>query len=90
MCQTCGCALTPEAGQTGVAIEVLQDLLSANNQVAAHNREHFDEHGVLAINLMSSPGAGKTALLEATIVALRDRYRIAVIEGDLETEAGRG
>jgi hydrogenase nickel incorporation protein HypB len=69
-----------------VVIEVLQDLLSANNQVAAHNREHFDEHGVLAINLMSSPGAGKTALLEATIVALRDRYRIAVIEGDLETD----
>ena len=86
MCQTCGCALTPEAGQTGVAIEVLQDLLSANNQVAAHNREHFDQYGVLAINLMSSPGAGKTALLEATIVALRDRYRIAVIEGDLETD----
>ena len=52
----------------------------------AHNREHFDAHGVLAINLMSSPGAGKTALLEATIVALRDRYRIAVIEGDLETD----
>ena len=45
--------------------EVLKDLLAANNQVAAHNREHFDEHGVLAINLMSSPGAGKTALLEA-------------------------
>jgi hydrogenase nickel incorporation protein HypB len=86
MCQTCGCAPTPESSQTGVLIEVMQDLLSANNQVAAHNREHFDEHGVLAINLMSSPGAGKTALLEATIVALRDRYRIAVIEGDLETD----
>ena len=86
MCQTCGCAVTPEASNTSVAIEVLQDLLSANNQVAAHNREHFDQHGVLAINLMSSPGAGKTALLEATIVALRDRYRIAVIEGDLETD----
>src|SRR3984957_10229829 len=86
MCQTCGCALTPEAGQTGVAIEVLQDLLSANHRVAAHNRDHFDEHGVLTINLMSSPGAGKTALLEATIVALRDRYRIGVIEGDLETD----
>src|ERR1700677_246601 len=86
MCQTCGCAVTPEHGQTDVVIEVLQDLLSANNQVAAHNREHFDKHGVLAITLMSSPGAGKTALLEATIVALRDRYRIAVIEGDLETD----
>lgn len=86
MCQLCGCAATPENSQTAVVIEVLQDLLSANNQAAAHNREHFDEHGVLAINLMSSPGAGKTALLEATIVALRDRYRIAVIEGDLETD----
>jgi hydrogenase nickel incorporation protein HypB len=67
-------------------IDVLQDLLAANNRVARHNREHFDEHGVLAINLMSSPGSGKTALLEATIVALRDRYSIAVIEGDLETD----
>jgi hydrogenase nickel incorporation protein HypB len=65
---------------------VLQDLLAANNEVATHNREHFDRHGVLAINLMSSPGAGKTALLEATIAALRGRYRIAVIEGDLETD----
>ena len=52
----------------------------------AHNRAHFDEHGVLAINLMSSPGAGKTALLEATIDALGGEFRIAVIEGDLETE----
>ncbi len=68
------------------AIEVLHNLLAANDRVATHNREHFNEHGVLAINLMSAPGAGKTALLEATIVALRDRYRIAVIEGDLETD----
>jgi hydrogenase nickel incorporation protein HypB len=67
-------------------VEVLQDLLAANDRVALHNRQHFEEHGVLAINLMSSPGAGKTALLEATIAALRDRYRIAVIEGDLETD----
>ncbi len=94
MCDTCGCAKTPgnahqlEEGQAGhlAVVDVLQDLLAANNQVAMHNREHFDDHGVLAINLMSSPGAGKTALLEATIVALRDRYRIAVIEGDLETD----
>jgi hydrogenase nickel incorporation protein HypB len=67
-------------------VGVLQDLLAANDRTAAHNREHFDEHGLLAINLMSSPGAGKTALLEATILALRDRYRIAVIEGDMETD----
>jgi len=94
MCQTCGCAISPgnahltvsQEGAHGTVIEVLQDLLAANDRVARHNREHFNEHGVLAINLMSSPGAGKTALLEATIVALRGRYRIAVIEGDLETD----
>jgi hydrogenase nickel incorporation protein HypB len=70
----------------GGAIEVLQNLLTANDRQAQHNREHFDAHGVFAVNLMASPGAGKTALLEATIDALRDEFRIAVIEGDLETE----
>jgi hydrogenase nickel incorporation protein HypB len=78
--------LNSEHGSTAAIVEVVQDLLAANDRVAAHNRAHFDAHGVLAINLMSSPGAGKTALLEATIVALRERYRIAVIEGDLETD----
>ena len=94
MCQTCGCSITPgnahlsmdQNGSRSAVIDVLQDLLAANDRVAMHNREHFDQHGVLAINLMSSPGAGKTALLEATIVALGSRYRIAVIEGDLETD----
>ncbi|MEP6548919.1 MAG: hydrogenase nickel incorporation protein HypB [Gammaproteobacteria bacterium] len=93
MCTTCGCSITPgnarlaETGSgTATVVDVVQDLLAANDRVALHNREHFDAHGVLAINLMSSPGAGKTALLEATIAALGDRYRIAVIEGDLETD----
>jgi hydrogenase nickel incorporation protein HypB len=93
MCTTCGCTVTSgnaklarEHAGAATAVEVLQDLLAANDRTAVHNRAHFDEHGVLAINLMSSPGAGKTALLEATIAALRDRYRIAVIEGDLETD----
>ena len=94
MCTTCGCAITPPGDRAlenrpappGAVVDVLQDLLAGNDRVAAHNRDHFDEHGVLTINLMSSPGAGKTALLEATIVALRDRYRIGVIEGDLETD----
>src|SRR3984957_12571643 len=93
MCNTCGCSITPRnaplneaRSDAGTVVEVLQDLLAANDRVAMHNREHFDAHGVLAINLMSSPGAGKTALLEATIAALRSRYRIAVIEGDLETD----
>ncbi|MGD8378060.1 MAG: hydrogenase nickel incorporation protein HypB [Gammaproteobacteria bacterium] len=94
MCDTCGCNVTPgnehlakqlHAGESS-AVEVLSDLLSANNRQAGHNRRHFDRHGVLALNLMSSPGAGKTALLEATIEALGDELRIGVIEGDLETE----
>jgi hydrogenase nickel incorporation protein HypB len=64
----------------------MSKLLSANDTQAAHNRQHLDDHHVLAINLMSSPGAGKTALLEKTIEALGGTYKIAVIEGDLETE----
>src|SRR3989304_1125657 len=94
MCDTCGCNITPgnehlarpKNAQGTDAITVLKNLLSANDQVAAHNREHIDQHGVLALNLMSSPGSGKTLLLEATIEALKDEFRIAVIEGDLETE----
>ena len=86
MCGTCGCNVTDANMHTHETVTVLQGLLDANDHQAAHNREHFKEHGVLAINLMSSPGAGKTALLEATIDALREKYRIAVIEGDLETE----
>lgn len=65
---------------------VVRHLLAANEREAAHNRAHFDAHGVLAVNLMSAPGSGKTSLLEATLDALGGRYRIAVIEGDLETE----
>jgi len=99
MCETCGCNVTPgnrhlvtgdgklartRSGRE--AVTVLQNLLSENDHAAAHNRSHFDSHGVLAVNLMSSPGAGKTALLEATIEALSERLAIGVIEGDLETE----
>ena len=99
MCDTCGCNITDgnahlvrPGGKLSLtasgneAVSVLRSLLHENDHAAAHNRSHFDRHGVLAINLMSSPGAGKTALLEATIQALGDRYRIAVVEGDLETE----
>jgi hydrogenase nickel incorporation protein HypB len=76
--------VTPAADEH--AVEVLKGLLDANDHEALHNREHFERHNVLAINLMSSPGAGKTALLEATIEALGDDVRVAVVEGDLETE----
>jgi hydrogenase nickel incorporation protein HypB len=84
MCDTCGCNVTPAADEH--AVEVLKGLLDANDHEALHNREHFERHNVLAINLMSSPGAGKTALLEATIEAMGDDVRVAVVEGDLETE----
>ena len=86
MCGTCGCNVTHGDMHTHETVTVLQGLLDANDHQAAHNREHFAAHGVLAINLMSSPGAGKTALLEATIDSLSGRFGIAVIEGDLETE----
>jgi hydrogenase nickel incorporation protein HypB len=86
MCETCGCSATQTSGKDAVTVEVLTRLLDANDQTAAHNREHFDGHRVVAFNLMSSPGAGKTALLEATIDALKTDFRIAVIEGDLETD----
>ncbi len=86
MCEDCGCAIPHHPGQTRETVEVLRRLLDANDRVAAHNRAHFDAHRVFAVNLMSSPGAGKTSLLEATIDALKHEFRIAVIEGDLETE----
>jgi hydrogenase nickel incorporation protein HypB len=90
MCQTCGCGLAPtDSAAPAERIEtaaVMRHLLARNDHDAAHNRAHFDAHRVLAVNLMSSPGAGKTALLEATIDALGGALRIAVIEGDLETD----
>lgn len=85
MCDACGCG-THGAAKADQTIVVREHLLAANDRVAAHVREHFDAHGVLAVNLMSSPGAGKTSLLEATIAALPPDLCVAVIEGDLETE----
>lgn len=90
MCGTCGCDMRPESGAVEPGgknrIDVLERLLVENDRVAAHVRDHFDHYWILAVNLMSSPGAGKTSLLEATIDALPPGVRVAVIEGDLETE----
>lgn len=86
MCETCGCSATQAGAKDSETIEILGRLLDANDRVAAHNRDHFDGHGVVALNIMSSPGAGKTSLLEATIDALKPDFRVAVIEGDLETD----
>jgi hydrogenase nickel incorporation protein HypB len=94
MCETCGCNITPgnvalawrPVPAATTAVDVLGRLLVANDRTARHNRAHFDAHGVLAVNLMSAPGSGKTALLEATADALKDELRMAVLVGDLETE----
>lgn len=62
------------------------NLLRANQAGADHNREHFNEWGITCLNIMSSPGAGKTVLLERTLAALSDQLKIVVIEGDMTTE----
>jgi hydrogenase nickel incorporation protein HypB len=64
----------------------MQSLLRDNDHQADHSRAHSGAGGTFVVNLMSSPGAGKTSLLEATIRALDGRMAVAVIEGDLETE----
>lgn len=96
MCKDCGCGIVDMADGAGAhehethhvseSVRVMRGLMENNDLQARHNREHFDRYGVLCVNLMSSPGAGKTQLLEATADALAGKYSIAVIEGDLETE----
>jgi hydrogenase nickel incorporation protein HypB len=96
MCDVCGCGnhdhshevnpmrVSDDTGKK--TVEVKQSLLKENERVAEINRQHFDEKGILAINLISSPGSGKTTLLEKTIEALKDEFKIGVLEGDIETE----
>lgn len=102
MCSTCGCGsskLSPlkpihqhshthEHHDTHTArlIRVEQDILAKNNAYAEQNRSYFQQHGILALNFVSSPGAGKTTLLVATINALKDERPIVVIEGDQQTD----
>ena len=69
--------MTPEQ------IRVIEDILGANDSVAAQNRASLDAQGVHCINVMASPGAGKTTLIMHTALALRERLRVAVIEGDV-------
>ena len=64
-------------------VRVLENILSVNDQIAERNRRLLDANNVLAINLMSSPGAGKTSLILQTIKALKAKTRITVIEGDI-------
>jgi hydrogenase nickel incorporation protein HypB len=82
MCQTCGCgdpALVP--------VELHEKILAENERTARHNREHFVEAGVLAVNVMGSPGSGKTALLEATARAAAGKgWRLGAVSADLATD----
>lgn len=97
MCLECGCGLpySPSARQRRkeaaapapsqeTILAVHESLLGANDEVADRNREKFNQHGILAINLMSSPGTGKTFLLETLIPLLP--LRCGVVVGDLETD----
>src|SRR5271169_2382909 len=100
MCDRCGCELPdsqfvpaappPRSGaETGAGsreIQVHERILAGNDRLARHNRAHFVEHGLLAVNVMGAPGAGKTALLEATVRATTGRWRVAAIEGDQATQ----
>jgi hydrogenase nickel incorporation protein HypB len=81
MCESCGCG-DPKV----MPFEVHERILAGNDRVARHNREHFRDHDVVSVNLMGSPGAGKTAILEATARALGSKARLGVLAGDLATE----
>jgi len=81
MCTDCGC------GDVNlVPLELQTRILARNDGMAAHNRTHLREYGVFTVNLMGSPGSGKTAVLEATARAFDDGTKLAAIAGDLATE----
>lgn len=67
---------------TKIEIPIIKNILNANDQIANSNRKVFDDHGIFSINIMASPGSGKTSLILRMIEKLRERLRIAVIEGD--------
>lgn len=66
-------------------VSVVEDILSANDRLAVDNRGRLEDAGVFAINLMASPGAGKTSLIMRTVEALRDQVRIGAVDGDIAT-----
>ncbi|MBT1070260.1 hydrogenase nickel incorporation protein HypB [Pelotalea chapellei] len=100
MCITCGCEpeqqhhghhhhhheTEPQPPSPGSKIAIQTDILSKNNRLAEKNRALFTTKGIFALNLVSSPGSGKTTILERTLKDLRDALRCAVIEGDQQTD----
>jgi len=85
MCDVCGCG-----DERKVSVDVHASLLAGNDAQARHLREHFRADGVTVLNVMGSPGSGKTALLEATARALAGRWKLAAVSGDLATELDAG
>ncbi len=67
-------------------ITIERKVLEKNDQIAVRNRRLFEERGIFTLNLVSSPGSGKTSILERTFQGLRDTMNIAVIEGDVQTD----
>lgn len=68
-----------------IKVPVVKNILEANDKIANLNKKFFDEKKLLVVNIMSSPGAGKTTLIENTINALKDNFKIGVIEGDIQS-----
>jgi len=86
VCLTCGCGeALPESTVSTETVVVEERLLAKNDELAAHVRASLHDLRVTALNLMSSPGAGKTSLLERTVAELGTRHAVCVIEGDQET-----
>lgn len=93
MCIECGCGTSEEhhhhdhdhGHSHGKTIRVEEDLLGKNNRLAQRNRQLFRQHGLLVLNLVSSPGSGKTTILEKTLQSLRNQFGFAVLEGDQQT-----
>jgi hydrogenase nickel incorporation protein HypB len=76
----------PEHTHDTRSVSVRERILARNDEAAARNRAWLAEHGIVALNLISAPGSGKTLLLERTLERLRGRVRCAVITGDLQTD----
>jgi hydrogenase nickel incorporation protein HypB len=88
MCGDCGCE---EGNKEYFAVEetthhVTLDILQKNKEIAHNNHHWFHDHHVMAVNMMSSPGSGKTFLLEKTFQEMRNRLKMAVLVGDQQTD----
>ena len=88
MCTECGCSSIDHSHHhehESRTIRVEEDLLAKNNRLAAGNRQLFTSSHLLVLNLVSSPGSGKTSLLERTLADLKRRFNFSVLEGDQQT-----